>query len=67
MGIATRLRGREREEAIRAHRLSQYCRAYFGILAGTHTLEYLNLRINKLAECGVDVGIKVKVRGKNEN
>lgn len=67
MGLTTGLQDQERDETIRAHRLQQYCRSYIGVIRGTHTLEYLNVRINKLAQCGIDVGIKVKVRGKNGN
>jgi len=58
--IAKDIKGKDRYYAIRAHRLAVYCKAYVGYLDGTSSLGYLNERLSKLCECGIDVSVKGK-------
>lgn len=52
-GIATGLMGRARWQALKAHRLAMYQKAYLRYLEGEVSLDYLNERLNKLLEIGI--------------
>lgn len=51
-GIATGLKGQARWQAVKAHRLAMYQKAYLEYLEGKVSLSYLNERLNKLLQTG---------------